>query len=149
MLCAAMAPLDTGLDQLAADLGRTDLFRELSLATRLRVAACLGQRRLGAGERLFAQGDPGDALYIVVSGRLRVCIRRGRESSVIGSIGPGESVGEMAVMKGGERSADVLADEESELLVLSAADYGRLLGHEPGLALALARLVGARLLRAR
>lgn len=144
-LLPAMTITDPAIAQLAGDLARTDLFRELPERIRVRVAEVLGRRTLVAGERLFSQGDPGDALYVVVRGRLRVSVRRGRESSTIGSIGPGETVGEMAVMKGGARSADVHADEDSELLALAAGDYTRLLAHEPGLALALAQLVTARL----
>ena len=67
---------------------------------------------LPAGEVLFRQGDPGDAAYVVVAGRLRV-VTRDPEERVINEGGRGEMVGEMALLEGGPRMATVLAGRDT------------------------------------
>ena len=79
--------------------------------------------RLGAREVLFAKGDPGDRLYLVVSGRVRVGVvsAEGREVTYA-LIGPGHVFGEIAVLDGGPRTADATAAEPSELLAFDRRD---------------------------
>jgi predicted acylesterase/phospholipase RssA/CRP-like cAMP-binding protein len=68
------------------------------------------------GTRLFAAGDPGDALYLVVSGRFRVVQSTDGGDEFIAEIGRGEIVGEMGALTGEPRSADVLAARDSEVI---------------------------------
>jgi CRP-like cAMP-binding protein len=66
---------------------------------------------LAAGTPLFRQGDAGDAVYFVVAGRLVVQVTRDDGQHVrIGEVGPGESVGEMALVSGEPRIAGVVAE---------------------------------------
>jgi NTE family protein/lysophospholipid hydrolase len=76
------------------------------------------------GSRLIRQGDPGDCLYIVISGRLRATVKSddGSEKPV-GDIRRGESVGEMSLLTGEERSASIYAVRDSELIRLSKDDF--------------------------
>jgi CRP-like cAMP-binding protein/predicted acylesterase/phospholipase RssA len=72
---------------------------------------------LPAGETLFRQGDPGDALYVVFSGHLRAFIVADDGGEVpLTEVGPGGSVGEIQVLTGGVRSATVAALEACELV---------------------------------
>ncbi|MBF0471794.1 MAG: EAL domain-containing protein [Gammaproteobacteria bacterium] len=79
----------------------------------------LGKRALfRPGDTIFKKGDPGDVAYIVEYGQLSVVINE-RE---INSLGPGDTVGEMAIIDSQPRSATVTAATESSLLVISR-DY--------------------------
>ena len=78
---------------------------------------------LASGEILFRAGDPGDALYAIISGRLRATVEGddGGER-MLSEIGRGELVGEMAVLTGEARSATVVAVRDSELVRLGRND---------------------------
>lgn len=91
---------------------RTEIFEDVE--TRLEWL------NLASGETLFCQGDPGDALYVLISGRLVVLTAGddGREQQV-GEIGRGEMIGELAVLKGDTRSATVRAVRDSELVCIA------------------------------
>lgn len=80
-------------------------------------------RKLGPREVLFAKGDPGESMYLVVSGRVRVGVVSvdGREVTYA-LIGPGQMFGEIAILDGGPRSADATAAEPTELLVIERRD---------------------------
>lgn len=68
-----------------------------------------------AGSTVFEAGSPGDALYIVVSGRVRVLATDGRE---IASLGPGSFFGELSLLLGTPRGQTVEAVEDTELMVV-------------------------------
>lgn len=73
-------------------------------------------RRLAPGVVLFREGDPSDAMYVVVRGALRATVLNAQHSEVlVGQIGPGEPVGEMQILSGGTRTATVTATIETEL----------------------------------
>ncbi len=78
------------------------------------VAAALEPVRLQAEQRLFCKGEAGDSLYVIVAGR--VCVHDGE--LVFNELGPGDVVGEMAVLDSEPRSASVTALEATELLCL-------------------------------
>ena len=85
---------------------------------------------LSGGETLFRRGDPGDAAYIVISGRLRVVDDAAGERA-LSEIGAGETLGEMALLSGEGRSATVFAVRDSLLAKLSAEAFNRLVERHP------------------
>lgn len=87
---------------------RVPLFRELPAEAQARVAGLVEPLELPAGAPLFRAGDPGDSLYVVTSGELRV----ERAGKLVAVIGAGEVAGELAVIEESPRSADVVAEEE-------------------------------------
>ena len=96
------------------------------------LTALLRQRRLAAGERLFAQGDPGLALYVLTAGSVSVVDAvRGQRFA---SFSPGMCFGETAVLDGGGRTADAVADEPSIVHELSVQACTELERTEPALA---------------
>lgn len=101
---------------------------------------------LEAGEMLFPQGMVADALYLLVSGRLSVLVRAedGTER-LMGTVYPGESVGEMAILSDERRSATVRARRDAVLLRLDQASFRELIPRHPGALLALNRLLIDRL----
>jgi NTE family protein/lysophospholipid hydrolase len=138
----AMSPSSTGV---VALLSASTLFGMLDEAPLRDLEAELQPVRLSGGEALFRQGDPGDCLYIVTHGRLRVSIARGDAEHVVGEVSRGESVGEMALLTGESRSATVRAIRDTELLRLSQAGFDRLVEKHPQTMRQLARLIVQRL----
>lgn len=103
--------------------------------------------KVGAGEVLFVQGDAGQDLYFVLSGRLRAVADLGKKTErILGEIGRGKTVGEMALLSGQVRSATVVAVRDSLLAKLSREDFEKITEAAPQWALALARTVIERLM---
>jgi NTE family protein len=100
---------------------------------------------LAGGEALMRQGEPGDALYLLVSGRLRVYIEEDGQRRVVREISRGEVIGEMSVIADAPRSATVVAIRDSVLVSLGKEDFIRLQAQSPPVALALTRQIIDRL----
>src|SRR5687767_8950103 len=74
------------------------------------------------GEVIYQQGDVGDGLYIVVSGRLRaILVKPDNSRQLLGDIVAGETVGEMAILSDDRRSATVFAARDSVVIRIPAA----------------------------
>ena len=127
-------------------LQRSPLFRGLPAPSLERIAGLATQRGFGSGEIVFSQGDPGDALYAVVVGRIRISAGTadGREMS-LNIMEPGDTFGEIALLDGGTRTATATATESSELVSIRRDHFVALLEREPKVALELLRLCGERL----
>jgi NTE family protein len=106
---------------LAAALARIDLFAALDDETRARLGPCLTEVRLGRGETLFREGEQGAAMYLVGRGEVRV-LSHGATREVC-RLGPGEHVGEMAVIDPCPRSATVVAACDTTVWRLTAQDF--------------------------
>jgi CRP-like cAMP-binding protein len=126
-------------------LERCVLFQHVDVGALDACLACLRLRRYRRDETVFHQGDPGDALYVVASGRVKVVLPspESGEPAILASLGRGQFFGELAMLDGEPHSADVVALEPTECLVLGRADFERLFDAEPSLrrslVLALAR----------
>ena len=88
-------------------LGRTDLFRSLNEADHSAVAAQMREATYESGQLIFGRGDAGEALYLVVEGRVRLSVlsAEGRVLS-FGHAGRGDIFGEIAALDGQARTAD-------------------------------------------
>jgi NADH dehydrogenase len=87
------------------------------------------QAHYEAGEPVFEEGDTGDSLYMILSGRVEVLKRFGAEGSepqVVGELGPGEYFGEMALLGRRPRTAGTRALTSLDLLVLPGSDFSAL-----------------------
>jgi len=127
-------------------LQRSPLFRGLAPATLERVAALATQRHYREGEIVCSQGEPGDALFAVVTGRIRISTGAadGREI-FLNIMEPGDTFGEIALLDGGTRTATAVAMSACELVSLRREHLFSLLEKEPRVALELLRLCGERL----
>ncbi|MFM7818730.1 MAG: cyclic nucleotide-binding domain-containing protein [Verrucomicrobiota bacterium] len=96
--------------------------------------------RVPSGRTVFRQGDAGDALYLVVSGGAEVFLEQDGERKRVASLGPGDSLGEMALLSGESRNATVEAVETLELLRMGREDFVEFLRRSPALSAALERL---------
>jgi len=102
---------------------------------------------LAGGRTLLRQGEPGDTLYLLVSGRLRVYTQDDdAQHRIIREIPRGEVVGEMSLITGGARSATVVAIRDSVLVSLGQADFVHLQAQYPEVTLALTRQIIERFL---
>jgi CRP-like cAMP-binding protein len=127
-------------------LQRSPLFRGLSAATQERIAVLAVQRSFRSGEIIFSQGDPGDALHGVVSGRVRISAGASDGKEIFLNImEPGDTFGEIALLDGGPRTASATAMSPAELVSIRRDDFLGVLEREPRLALELLRLCGERL----
>lgn len=86
---------------------------------------------LYSGSVLYEQGDPGDALYILVSGRLRSAVTDGSEERTVGEVARGEMVGAVEVLTGEKRSTRVYAVRDSELIRISQENLHRQIEKHP------------------
>lgn len=101
---------------------------------------------LPARAALFRQGEPGDSIYFVLKGQLDVAGERADGSRVhLDVVGPGATLGEMALLTSAPRSATVTAKTDAELLRLSRAGYEALVRKHPQTMVNLSRVLASRL----
>jgi CRP-like cAMP-binding protein len=100
---------------------------------------CLRGRRFRRDETIFHQGDPGDALHVIASGRVKIVLPApdAGEPAILVALGPGDFFGELALLDGEPHSASAVALEPVETLMLGRADFERLFESQPGLRRAL------------
>jgi CRP-like cAMP-binding protein len=129
-----------------AVLQKNFLFRGLSDAALERVAAIATRRHYAKGAMIFAQGQPGDALFGVVAGQVRISASGiGGQEVFLNIMEPGDTFGEVAVMDGLPRTAGACALEDTSLIVIKRVDFLKLLEREPRLAIHLLKLLCERL----
>ena len=127
------------LQHLRAFLGIADPGAIEAVRSRLR------WMHLAGGSTLMRQGEPGDTLYLLVSGRLRVFTEEDGQHQIVREIPRGEVVGEMSLITGGARSATVVAIRDSVLVSLAQEDFVRLQAQYPEVTLSLTRQIIERL----
>ncbi len=97
--------------------------------------------KLNGGEILFHQGDHGDAMYVICSGSISVQV----DGVKVKRIGIGDCIGEMALLDGAPRSASCVAEEESDLLMISDNEFETIVKSQASVAFALLRTLAVRL----
>jgi SulP family sulfate permease len=124
-------------------LEATDLCREMKPTEVAALAAVLRPRDLASGERLFAAGDLGSELYLVLRGRVDIRLPAAAyRFKRLAIYGAGTVFGEIAFLDPGPRAAEAVAVRPSELLALNRADFNRLRETHPDAAIALLLALG-------
>lgn len=123
-------------------LASTELFGGLNVASRRAVIAATTPVDVPAGSVLFHHGDAGDALYVLVRGRLQVL---DDEGAVVAEIAPPQVVGELALLSRRSRNATVRTARDSSLLRLEVDAFDRLVAGRPTALMALSRTIVERL----
>jgi CRP/FNR family cyclic AMP-dependent transcriptional regulator len=100
----------TGLDEPVEGLGSSPLFAALDPQARQELRAQMDEVRLDRGEALFDESQPGDRLYVVTSGKIKLgrTSPDGREN-LLAVMGPGEMFGELSLFDPGPRTASATA----------------------------------------
>jgi signal transduction histidine kinase len=126
-------------------LARVSLFAGLAPAELARIRGVATEVALTTGATLMAEGDPGDALYLVLEGDLAVTTRAGAGEVPLTTVGPGAVQGEIAVLEGGVRRATVRAVTPARLLRIGRDDLFDVMAREPAIIRSLAATVAGRL----
>ena len=126
-----------GLDPLCetVPLEQVSLMEGLDAPQRARLAGCLQPRRLTHGEHLFHVGEPGDRLYVITAGSINVFSAAVPGSTALRqrfvSLSPGMMLGETAMLDGGGRSGDAVAEGVTEVYALTAEALQQLRAEDP------------------
>jgi CRP-like cAMP-binding protein len=125
-------------------LATCDLLRHLPPEEIEQILPHVGTRILAPDEVLFRAGDPGDALYIVASGKVEIlddsATGDGAAGRTLAELGAGQAFGEMALLSQGPRTATVRAIVAAELLKIDKADFDHLVATDHRLAAEVERL---------
>jgi len=141
MSATPSAPLD--IPDVLASL---ELFRDIDPSALEDLASELERVHFVRGETLIQAGGPGDCMYVVISGRLHAFIEiADGQEQLVREMGPGETVGEMALVSGEPRSATVRAARDTELLRLSKRGFERIVHRHPESLMRITRIVVDRL----
>jgi CRP-like cAMP-binding protein len=128
-------------DRRAELIGSCRLFHGLDPQGLAAIAAVAVEVEFPAERVVARQGEIGTGFFVIVEGRVRIV----RDGVVVATLGPGEFFGELSVLDGGPRVAQVVADAPTQCLALPSWDTERVLHNEPGVALSVLRVVASRL----
>lgn len=130
------------------------LIRDVPLLARLaeedlRALAAHGRvHSYRSGEAIFREGEPGDSLHIVVEGNIRIVVLSpAGEEATVAMLGPGEFVGDLALLDGRPRSASAITSEPVKTLVVTRSDFSEWLKQRPQAAFALLEALSLRVRR--
>lgn len=119
---------------IAAMLRETAFFKNLEPAELDAVTKCVVEQAYQPGEVVIQEGVPGDALYLVVNGRVKVEKESDGKRLGLAELGPGQAFGEMSLIDSFPTSATVTALEPAVLLAIGRLDLNVLLNWNPILA---------------
>jgi len=121
-----------GNDAAMALLRHVPLFAGLSDETLERLVSASRSRALPAGQIIWSEGDPGDALLILESGQLRISrIELDGRETVLSVVEPPGVIGELALLDGQPRDATVIAQRDVTIRLLPRQNFRELLAREP------------------
>ena len=122
------------------------LFSQLSPIDFNNLRRITQEQSFAAGREIFKEGDPGDGIYLVRDGLIEISVEGGQTGRcVFTEAGPGDLLGEMAVVEDQPRSANAVARRDTLLYFMPRTDILRLMTECPALAMALLREVSHRL----
>jgi CRP-like cAMP-binding protein len=138
-----------GIPPVAERLRNVPLFTHLDDAELTRLARAAREKNYPKGSVIVFEEDPGDALYVVLSGQVKVVLigDDGREV-ILSILKKGDFFGEMSLIDDQPRSAHVIATTRANLLVLRRDEFHQCLADSPGISLGLLQALSRRLRRA-
>jgi len=122
-------------------LEEVPLFADLSRRQLRRIAALARSKRFAPGSAIVRAGAPGSAFFVILDGTVRVVPPAGRPKT----LRAGDSFGEMSLLDGEPRSADVIAVSEVLAMTIGRAAFAKLLRTEPQISHGLLLTLAARL----
>ncbi len=137
---------ESHLSHEAESLARVPLFKQLDAVELEQLAQAVDQVVFPAGATIFNEQDPGDALYVIDYGLVRIWVLDEDAKPVtLAELKAGEFFGELAVLDCGTRSANATASEETEVHRLSSDDFQQALREHPDMAIGVLQEIGTRL----
>jgi CRP-like cAMP-binding protein len=129
-----------------SQLKKTMIFGGLSDEALTDLAQKAGIRRLKKDDVLIKKGDKGDSLFLIHEGWVKIVTKDSKgDELIINKCGPGETIGEMALLDQEPRSATVISLEESEVLEIKQDVFEKILNQRPDVSLAIIRSYSDRL----
>jgi hypothetical protein len=123
-------------------LRRVKIFADLSDAQLQALLDFIHVTPVRQWTEIVKQGDPGDAMFLIMDGEVRVRLMIGKKETTLATLGPGEFFGEISLFDDGPRSADIVANKDSVLLKINIDDFRRLTTSHPDVAAPLLMAVG-------
>jgi CRP-like cAMP-binding protein len=118
-------------------LAQTSVFGALDAPDLAALAAACRARRFAPGAVLFHVEDPGDTLYVIRSGQVKVVLETPGADHILCLCGPGDCLGELSLLDGKPRSATVIAIDALEALALYRQDFRALMEQRPTIGCAM------------
>ena len=142
---------DSKRRQAVAFLATVPLLEGIPEAKLEELAGILRHREVAAGEVLWREGEEAEAMLLIVDGRISVSLRLPGDRAVeVTTVGPGEVLGEVPLLDGGQHSATARVIEPTSLLSLSRADFAALVsGRHPTAFVLKRRIAGVACTRLR
>jgi CRP/FNR family cyclic AMP-dependent transcriptional regulator len=131
-------------------LARVDLFSDFTKKDLQTLAKSCQERKYSAGTKLFSQGDTGVGLYVITNGKVRITQARNpdRVEEELRILGPGDVMGEMALLDDLPRSASATAIDDVTALLLPVWEFRTVVQSHPDMALKLLGVLSRRLRKA-
>jgi small-conductance mechanosensitive channel/CRP-like cAMP-binding protein len=134
----------TRLDRLTERLSAVDIFSPLTAEELVRLASASGSHTYAPGETIIRAGEAGDSMFVVNSGAVEVRVSDNGRPRTVATLGEGAFFGEMALLTGQLRAANVVATEETEVLEIGHDALKQLFDANPDLAESLSHTVAER-----
>ncbi len=133
--------------QISEVLKKVPFFRTLGKDGIDFVVERLKFRAFDENEVIVKVGDPGDKMYIIINGKVKVVVypEDAKEEQVIAYLGSGDYFGEMSLLTGEPRSASVITTEPSEMFILHKADFDVIVERFPSITLSMGKIMSQRL----
>ncbi len=131
--------------QIGKILKKVPIFRMLGKESIDFIVERLKFKTFQANEVICKSGDPGDEMYIIISGETDILIGEPGQEQVVATLGSGDYFGEMALLTGESRSATVRTKDASETFVLYKNDFDVILERFPSISLSMGKIVSQRL----
>jgi len=124
------------------------LFASLDDQAATELRSLLSDKKVAQNTRLFKQGDKGDAMYLIESGRVRISIRDDDDQELtLAELAQGDFFGEMSIIDGRQRSADAKVIEDAQFAILSRDVFLSFVRNNPDVALEMLSALTDRLRR--
>lgn len=122
-------------------LSRVPIFANCTHDEISKIAGVAQESDFQPGQIIVTQGTPGQAFYLVLSGRVEII----RDQTSLGAFGPGDFFGEMSLLDAAPRSATIRAIDPTRCVMLSSWDFKALLEQNPSIAVKLLEVLSRRL----
>ncbi|MBA4370737.1 MAG: hypothetical protein C0418_04070 [Coriobacteriaceae bacterium] len=122
-------------------LAKVPIFSACTTTEIQAIASVTQEHTFEPGQIIVTQGTPGQAFYLILSGRVEIL----RDNQSLGAFGPGDFFGEMSLLDQAPRSATIRSIEHTACLMLSSWDFKALLEKYPSIAVKLLEVISRRL----
>lgn len=129
-----MSEVTFDIRRLRQILNKTYFFESLKMHELDELISHMRMSNFKKGSEIIKQGDPGNAFYLIATGRVSVWVKKGFSKSKVAELFPDQFFGEMALISNDPRNATIVAEENSDLFILYRDDFNKILMKNPAVA---------------